>query len=95
MMYPYITRRCWSVKRTQILFEEEQYERLRSEAERTGRSMGSLVREAVAQRYGGTADDFADALEASFGSWIERDFDGHEWVERGRGGLDRPIGETS
>jgi len=36
--------------RTQVLLEEESYARLREESARTGRSIGDLVREAVAQR---------------------------------------------
>jgi len=36
--------------RTQVLLEEESYARLREESARTGRSIGDLVRGAVAQR---------------------------------------------
>lgn len=39
-----------AMRRTQVLLEERQYQRLREEAERTGRSIGALVRDAVDAR---------------------------------------------
>ncbi|MBA2317377.1 MAG: ribbon-helix-helix protein, CopG family [Euzebyales bacterium] len=79
--------------RTQILLEEEQYRRLKQASEETGRSIGAIVRAAVGEHLAdGTVDSFLAALDESFGAWDEQDFDGRDWVDRARGGLDRPIG---
>lgn len=40
-----------AMKRTQVLFPEDQYRRLRQEAEARGCSVGELVRNAVSQAY--------------------------------------------
>jgi hypothetical protein len=38
-------------RRTQLLLDDERHRRLEQEARRTGRSVGSLVREAIDARY--------------------------------------------
>lgn len=82
--------------RTQILFEEEQYRRLKEVSEETGRSIGAIVRTAVGEHLADrSVDSFLAALDVSFGAWDEQDFDGRAWVDRSRGGLDRPIGATA
>jgi hypothetical protein len=37
-------------RRTQILLDDARYERLRAEAEESGRSVGSIIREAIDER---------------------------------------------
>ncbi len=57
-------------------------------AARTGRSISSLIREAVGKVYGterSTDDDLA-AMREAFGSWQDRDLDGAEWVDQIRSG---------
>lgn len=39
-------------RRLQVLIDDERYERLAGEAERTGASIGTLVRDAIDDRYG-------------------------------------------
>jgi len=39
-------------RRLQVLIDDGRYERLASESERTGASIGTLVREAIDERYG-------------------------------------------
>lgn len=74
--------------RTQILLEESQYERLKGQAERTGRSIGDLVREAIDAHYGRTAtEDLRRTLRASRGAWGDRAGDGERYVELVRQGL--------
>lgn len=87
--------------RTQILLEDDQYERLKAESVRTGRSIGELVRAAVADKYHDRQREaLLRALRASRGIADESDFDGldgeeyveqirrrwsQRWVERGWG----------
>jgi hypothetical protein len=74
--------------RTQVLLEEEQYARLREESERTGRSIGDLVREAVVARYGVSREAIHAAFDGAFGIAEDSDFDGldgSEYVEQTRG----------
>lgn len=64
--------------RTQILLENEQYERLKRESARTGKSIGELVRTALDEKYGDAERRarlrraFRDAAGAADGD----DFDG-------------------
>lgn len=78
--------------RTQITLEDEQYERLRAESRRSGLGLAELVRRALDQTYGTTtAADVEQALDASFGAWGERDYDGADYVERLRRGMSRRL----
>jgi hypothetical protein len=76
--------------RTQILFEEEQYVRLKVESDETGRSIGEIVREAVDRRFG-TNERQRQAFRDSWGAWADRDDigDGVEYVES----LRQPLNE--
>jgi len=68
--------------RTQITLEDAQYERLLAESRASGLGLAELVRRAVDRVYGGTgADEFARALDDSFGAWSDRDVDGEAYVE--------------
>ncbi len=74
--------------RTQISLTEEEKSTLDRVAARTGRSISSLVREAVDKTYGcerSLEDDLA-ALRRGYGAWKDRDFTGEEYVERLRTG---------
>lgn len=79
--------------RTQISLTVEERRLLDAEAERTGRSISALIRDAVSQTYGEGRDAAADveAIDSAFGAWSERDDDGRAYVERIRSGgrLDR------
>ena len=83
--------------RTQILLEDEQYERLRRRSRTTGTAIGELVRRAVDAMYG--AQDVSDRLQAlneSFGTAEQGDFDGLDgeaYVEQARRGLGRRLRE--
>jgi hypothetical protein len=77
--------------RTQITFPDDQYARLKGESERSGLSMAQLLRRAVSA-VGGDARrvDTDRGLDASFGAWRDRDFDGETYVEElGRGMMER------
>ncbi len=74
--------------RTQISLTAAERRALDAEAARTGRSISSLIRDAVEQTYGverSSEDDLA-SMRAAFGSWEERDLDGAEWVDTVRSG---------
>jgi hypothetical protein len=88
VMYTYIM-----MHRTQILIEEDQYERLKGEADRTGRSIGDLVREAIDARWFASAEGLRDAFRASRGAWSDLDVDGETYVERIRQGLGERLQE--
>jgi predicted DNA-binding protein len=79
--------------RTQITLTDEQYDRLKREARRTGASLSELIRQAVDARYAGTVDDWEAALDAAFGLWADRVLDPVEYVQRLRGqGLGHRLG---
>lgn len=79
--------------RTQISLEEGQKRRLDREAERTGRSLSDLIREAVDASFPDAADpDVAAALiKSALGAWADRPVseaaaDGRAYVEQLRKG---------
>jgi hypothetical protein len=76
------------MQRTQISLTPEERRLLDAEATRTGRSISALIRDAVTVVYGPKRDSQADrrAIQAAFGAWGDRDFDGEEYVERIRDG---------
>jgi hypothetical protein len=81
-MYTYI------VERTQIYLSREQASVLAREAKRRGTTRSHLIREAIAERYGGTRDRATteSALRASAGAWAGRRDDGEAYVEKLRTG---------
>jgi hypothetical protein len=83
-MYTYITMS----HRTQIILPDSQYARLKRESERTGISLGELIRRSVAIVYGQTERDTAiKAVKESAGIWSDWDIDGAEYVDSIRRGM--------
>jgi Arc/MetJ-type ribon-helix-helix transcriptional regulator len=79
------------VVRTQIYLGDEELELLDRVARATGASRSELIRRAVRRTFGErTQDEKARALEASAGSWHDRDFTGSEYVDAIRGDLNEP-----
>ena len=80
--------------RTQITLTDEQYARLREESRRSGRGLAELVRRAVDHSYGTSpAEEVLDALDESFASWTDRDFDGASYVDGLRRGMSRRLAD--
>jgi hypothetical protein len=81
--------------RTQILLDDDQYARLKSESARTGRSIADLVREAVNERFRATSDRAWRALRSARGAWADRDDvgSGAEFVEQTRQPLNARLRE--
>lgn len=81
--------------RTQITLTDDQYERLRTESERTGIGLAELVRRAVDRSYGTTKHaTTVEALDDSFGSWTDRDYDGAGYVDGLRRGMARRLADA-
>lgn len=93
VMYNYI------MERTQISLTAADRQILDAECARTGRSMSSLIRDAIHQVYGVDQDKERSlaAMKAAFGSWKDRDFTGAEYVESLRTGrrLTRLFGDVA
>jgi plasmid stability protein len=66
------------------MLDDQQYDRLRLESARTGRSIADLVREAVDARFRADRDQVWQALLDSHGAWADREDigTGEEYVER-------------
>ena len=80
--------------RTQITLTDEQYARLREESRRSGLGLAELVRRALDRSYGtAPGAKLLGALDASFASWEDRDFDGASYVEGLRGGMSRRLAD--
>ena len=78
--------------RTQITLTDAQYARLREESRRSGLGLAALVRRALERHYGpAPAVEVLAALDASFASWADRDFDGASYVEGRRRGMSRRL----
>ncbi len=76
------------MQRTQISLTDEERRALDDAARRTGRSLSSLIRDAVEQVYGSErfAEDDLAAMRRAFGSWNDHDLDGAAWVDQLRSG---------
>lgn len=74
--------------RTQISLTADERQLLDAEAERTGRSISALIRDAVTEMYGSKQDAESDisAIESAFGSWVDQAEDGETYVEQLRSG---------
>lgn len=81
-MYTYIMSH-----RTQITLTDSQYEQLKHQSERTGLGLAELVRRSLTNTFGAFGERDVSVLDASFGAWEDREFDGEEYVERLRPGL--------
>lgn len=81
--------------RTQISLTHEERRLLDREAARTGRSISSLIREAVSARYGESRDLDSDRniIDSALGTWESRGEDGARYVENLRSG--RRLNRTS
>lgn len=83
-MYDYIMT---TMRRTQITLDAETRSVLDDVSGRTGASISSLIREAVAATYGDvTAEERLSRLRAGFGSWTAREQAGAEYVDSLRSG---------
>ena len=76
--------------RAEITLTDEQYARLRQEAQRTGLSLAELVRRAIDDRdeQALSTEERLQALADSFGAWQDRAFDGEQYVDAVRHGID-------
>ena len=80
--------------RTQITLTDEQYTRLREESRRSGRGLAELVRRAIDRTYGASPTaEVLSALDASYASWTDRDFDGERYVDGLRRGMSRRLAD--
>jgi Ribbon-helix-helix protein, copG family len=81
--------------RTQIMLDDQQYERLKLESKLTGRSIADLIRQAVDAQLKADRDRAWDALLASHGAWADRDDigSGAEYVEQIRQPLEDRLRE--
>jgi len=79
--------------RTQILPEDQQYERLKVRSKTTGTAIGEPIRRAVDAMYSSPdVEDRLRAIDDSFGTAAKEDFDaldGKEYIEKVRRGLER------
>jgi hypothetical protein len=76
------------MQRIQISLTAEARRALDAASARTGRSISSLIRDAVEIVYGPgrPAEDDLCAMRAAFGSWSDREVDGAAWVDETRSG---------
>jgi hypothetical protein len=58
--------------RTQLYFDDDQWDALRNRARRQGTTISNLVRQAVRERYLGNLDERREAMEGLVGIWKDR-----------------------
>ncbi len=81
--------------RIQLTPADASYARLIEESRRSGVPPSEVLRRALDDRDGTRpSTDMLHALDASFGSWSTRGFDGASYVEELRGGLATRRGEA-
>ncbi len=73
-------------RRITVTLSDEQYVRLVEDSRRARVPVSELIRRIVAARYG-QGEQLLAALDASYGAWTARRFDGESYVEGLRGGL--------
>ena len=79
-------------RRISLTLTDEQYARLLDESRRSGLGIAELVRRALDRRYGKASNEkLRQALDASFGVWADREFDGESYAEGMRRGLARRL----
>lgn len=82
--------------RTQISLTDAQYDRLREESARTGRSLAELIRRALDEHYEQLSDvERVRLLDSAFGAWSGREETGADYVERIRSGTQRRLERAS
>jgi ribbon-helix-helix CopG family protein len=82
----------YTMGRTQIYLGSDELELLDRVARATGASRSELVRRAVRSTFGQpTKADKLVALQASAGSWRDRDFTGSQYIDSVRGDLDERL----
>jgi hypothetical protein len=76
--------------RIQLTLTDEQHARLVAESRRSGLSHAELIRRAIDGAHSPTRpEQVLRALDESFGSWTERDFDGASYVDQLRSEIAR------
>jgi hypothetical protein len=83
--------------RLQVTLDDELFQALQSEADRTGASLAEVVRRSVAERFGvlSVAERLA-LLDRTAGMWADRDQSGVNYqMELRRGLADRPVATVS
>ncbi len=84
----------YTMHRTQVYLTKSEIARLDLEADRTGRTRSSLIRDAINRTYAHQTDieEFERALHEAAGAWKGAPFTGQEYVEairtRGFGALE-------
>lgn len=66
-------------RRLQILLDQERYSRLEREARQSGRSVASLVREAIDLRFNSARSGRADAGRRLIAEFTDHDADEPDW----------------
>lgn len=69
-------------RRLQLLLDKDRYARVAREAERSGRSVSAVIREAIDLRFAPTPDDRAVAIQAFLDATAEPDpGPGEDWAD--------------
>jgi predicted transcriptional regulator len=78
----------YTMLRTQVYLTKGEIARLDQEADRTGRTRSSLIRDAINRAYAHQVDmvEFERVLRDSAGAWKDAPFTGQEYIEAVRTG---------